>query len=165
MRTLVVGTRGSPLALAQTQLVCASLQKADPQLTIQTRVIKTTGDIFGEASLEQTGGRGLFTREIEEQLLAGKIQVAVHSLKDMPTELPDGLVLAAVTERVDPGDALISPQYKTLDRLPANAKVGTSSLRRKAQLLNVRPDLTIVDLRGNLDTRLKKLATEQLDAI
>jgi len=125
----------------------------------------TTGDRILDVPLAKIGGKGLFTKELELAMLSGEIDLAVHSLKDMPTELPDGLILAAVTQRLDAGDALISPEYKTLDNLPVNAKVGTSSLRRKAQLLHVRPDLTIVDLRGNLDTRLKKLAAEQLDAI
>jgi len=127
--------------------------------------IVTTGDKILDVPLARIGGKGLFTKELENAMLAGEIDLAVHSLKDMPTELPIGLTLAAITERVDPGDALISPKYCKIDNLPHGAKVGTSSLRRKAQLLQYRPDLRISDLRGNLDTRLKKMDTEGLDAI
>jgi len=125
----------------------------------------TTGDKILDVPLARIGGKGLFTKEIENAMLNGEIDLAVHSLKDMPTQLPSGLLLAAITERVDPGDALISPKYGVIDNLPNGAKVGTSSLRRKAQLLQYRPDLTINDLRGNVDTRLKKMETEGLDAI
>lgn len=162
---LVIGTRGSKLALWQAQHIAACLRERYPEIAIELKHMVTTGDRILDVPLAKIGGKGLFTKELEVAMLSGEIDLAVHSLKDMPTELPEGLVLAAVTDRVDPGDALISPQYKTLDNLPAHARVGTSSLRRKAQLLNVRPDLTIVDLRGNLDTRLKKLTTEKLDAI
>ena len=162
---LVIGTRGSKLALWQAQHIAACLRERYPEIAIELKHMVTTGDRILDVPLAKIGGKGLFTKELEVAMLSGEIDLAVHSLKDMPTELPAGLVLAAVTDRVDPGDALISPQYKTLDNLPAYARVGTSSLRRKAQLLNVRPDLTIVDLRGNLDTRLKKLTTENLDAI
>ncbi|WP_371364092.1 Porphobilinogen deaminase [Sporomusa rhizae] len=162
---LVIGTRGSKLALWQANHVAACLRERYPEVTIELKNMVTTGDKILDVPLAKIGGKGLFTKELEVAMLSGEIDLAVHSLKDMPTELPEGLVLAAVTNRVDPGDALISPKYKTLDKLPAKARVGTSSLRRKAQLLNARPDLTIVDLRGNLDTRLKKLTTENLDAI
>jgi hydroxymethylbilane synthase len=162
---LVIGTRASKLALWQANHVAACLRERYPNMEVELRNMVTTGDKILDVPLAKIGGKGLFTKELEVAMLSGEIDLAVHSLKDMPTELPDGLILAAVTERVDPGDALISPEYKTLDKLPASARVGTSSLRRKAQLLNVRPDLTIVDLRGNLDTRLKKLTTEKLDAI
>ncbi|SDE95169.1 hydroxymethylbilane synthase [Sporomusa acidovorans] len=162
---LVIGTRGSKLALWQANHVAARLREHCPEVTIELKHMVTTGDKILDVPLAKIGGKGLFTKELEVSMLQGDIDLAVHSLKDMPTELPSGLILAAVTERVDPGDALISPAYKTLANLPRNARVGTSSLRRKAQLLNARPDLTIVDLRGNLDTRLKKLTTEKLDAI
>ena len=115
--------------------------------------------------MAKIGGKGLFTKELENAMLQDEIDLAVHSLKDMPTELPEGLTLAAVTRRMDPGDALISPRFSGLDALPPGAKVGTSSLRRRAQLLNYRPDLLISDLRGNLDTRLNKVKTQELDAI
>lgn len=162
---LVIGTRGSKLALWQANHVAECLRQRYPEITIELKHMVTTGDKILDVPLAKIGGKGLFTKELEVAMLSGEIDLAVHSLKDMPTELPEGLLLAAVTERVDPGDALISPAYKTLDKLPLQARVGTSSLRRKAQLLNVRPDLEIVDLRGNLDTRLKKLTTEKLDAI
>jgi hydroxymethylbilane synthase len=162
---LVIGTRGSKLALWQANYVAACLRERYPEVEIVLKNMVTTGDRILDVPLAKIGGKGLFTKELEVAMLGGEIDLAVHSLKDMPTELPEGLVLAAVTDRVDPGDALISPEFKTLDKLPVNARVGTSSLRRKAQLLNARPDLTIVDLRGNLDTRLKKLTAEKLDAI
>ena len=125
----------------------------------------TKGDRILDAPLAKIGGKGLFTKELEQAMLAGEIDLAVHSLKDMPTELPEGLMLAAVTERFDPGDAVVSPRYQTLANLPQGAKVGTSSLRRRAQLLAKRPDLEIVSLRGNVNTRLKKLEEENFDAI
>ena len=125
----------------------------------------TKGDRVLDAPLAKIGGKGLFTKELEQAMLAGEIDLAVHSLKDMPTELPEGLMLAAVTERFDPGDAVVSPRYRTLANLPPGAKVGTSSLRRRAQLLAKRPDLEIVSLRGNVNTRLKKLEEENFDAI
>lgn len=162
---LVIGTRGSKLALWQANYVAACLRTRYPEVEIVLKNMVTTGDRILDVPLAKIGGKGLFTKELEMAMLSGEIDLAVHSLKDMPTELPAGLVLAAVTDRLDPGDALISPVYKTLANLPVNARVGTSSLRRKAQLLNARPDLVIVDLRGNLDTRLKKLTTENLDAI
>ena len=162
---LVIGTRGSKLALWQANHIAACLRKEYPGVEIELKNMVTTGDRILDVPLAKIGGKGLFTKELEVAMLNGEIDLAVHSLKDMPTELPAGLVLAAVTDRVDPGDALISPVYKTLADLPVNARVGTSSLRRKAQLLHARPDLTVVDLRGNLDTRLKKLTSEKLDAI
>ena len=115
--------------------------------------------------MAKIGGKGLFTEELEKELLSGKIDLAVHSMKDVPSDLPPGFVLCAVTERIDPGDALISPRYKTLANLPPGAAVGTSSLRRRAQLLNRRPDINVVSIRGNIDTRLAKLQNGELDAI
>ncbi len=162
---LVIGTRGSKLALWQANHIAACLRQEYPGVEIELKNMVTTGDRILDVPLAKIGGKGLFTKELEVAMLSGEIDLAVHSLKDMPTELPAGLVLAVVTDRVDPGDALISPAYKTLANLPVNARVGTSSLRRKAQLLHARPDLTVVDLRGNLDTRLKKLTSENLDAI
>lgn len=164
-RKLVIGTRASKLALWQANHVANCLREHYPDMEISLKNMVTTGDKILDVPLAKIGGKGLFTKELEVAMLNGEIDLAVHSLKDMPTELPEGLILSAITERVDPGDALISPKYKTLDKLPLNARVGTSSLRRKAQLLHARPDLEIVDLRGNLDTRLKKLTTEKLDAI
>jgi len=162
---LVIGTRSSKLALWQANYIARCLTERYPGLEVTLQHMVTKGDKILDVPLAKIGGKGLFTQELESAMLDGEIDMAVHSLKDMPTELPAGLVLAAITERETPWDALISPEYKTLDHLPIGAKVGTSSLRRKAQLLHERPDLKISDLRGNLDTRLKKLETEQLDAI
>lgn len=127
--------------------------------------IVTTGDKILDVPLAKIGGKGLFTKELENAMLSGDIDLAVHSLKDMPTELPEGLMLAAITTRADASDAFVSLCYKSLDELPQGAKVGTSSLRRRAQILKYRPDLQTVDLRGNLDTRIKKLENKEMDAI
>ncbi len=162
---IVIGTRGSKLALWQANHIADCLRKEYKNLEVIIKYITTTGDKILDVPLAKIGGKGLFTKELETEMLEGSIDLAVHSLKDMPTELPVGLTLAAITKRVDPGDAIISPKYKTLKNLPQGAKVGTSSLRRKAQLLSARPDLSIRDLRGNVDTRLKKLETNSLDAI
>lgn len=162
---LVIGTRGSKLALWQAEHVARLIAGKYPGVKVTLKHIVTTGDKILDVPLAKIGGKGLFTKELEHAMLAGEIDLAVHSLKDMPTTLPEGLELAAITERIDPGDALISPLYGELDKLPLGARVGTSSLRRKAQLLNYRPDLRICDLRGNLDTRLNKLDNGDLDAI
>lgn len=162
---IIIGTRSSKLALWQANHVAKLLREKYPEIAVELKHIMTTGDKILDAPLAKIGGKGLFTKELESEMLAGRIDLAVHSLKDMPVELPEGLVLAAVTERCDPGDALVSPRYKTLADLPRGAKVGTSSLRRKAQLLNARPDLIVSDLRGNVTTRLEKLESEGLDAI
>ena len=163
--TIVIGTRSSKLALWQADYVEAKLRERYPELHVVQKRMTTKGDRVLDAPLAKIGGKGLFTKELEQAMLAGEIDLAVHSLKDMPTELPEGLVLAAVTERFDPGDAVVSPRYRTLANLPQGAKVGTSSLRRRAQLLAKRPDLEIVSLRGNVNTRLKKLEEENFDAI
>ena len=163
--TIVIGTRSSKLALWQADYVEAKLREKYPELHVVQKRMTTKGDRVLDAPLAKIGGKGLFTKELEQSMLAGEIDLAVHSLKDMPTELPEGLVLAAVTERFDPGDAVVSPRYQTLANLPQGAKVGTSSLRRRAQLLAKRPDLEIVSLRGNVNTRLKKLEEENFDAI
>lgn len=164
-KKLIIGTRSSKLALWQANYIAECIRDQYPGVEVSILHIMTTGDKILDVPLAKIGGKGLFTKELENAMLAGDIDLAVHSLKDMPTELPEGLLLAAITERVDPGDALISPKYGTIDNLPQGSKVGTSSLRRKAQLLKYRPDLQISDLRGNLDTRLKKMDTEGLDAI
>lgn len=158
--TLTIGSRGSDLALWQARHVAGLLAVAG----IETRIaiIKTTGDHLQTASLTQAGGKGLFTKEIEVALLAGDIDLAVHSLKDLPTDLPAGLVVAAVPLREDPRDALVG---KSLNELAAGARVGTSSGRRAAQLLALRPDLRMEPIRGNVDTRLRKLKEGQFDAI
>lgn len=164
-RTVRIGTRGSPLALAQTNWVKAQLHARDPDLAIEVVVIKTSGDKLKDVPLAQVGGKGLFIKEIEEALLAGEVDLAVHSLKDMPAEMPPGCTLGAVPPREDCRDAFISQRYASLGEIPAGGRVGTGSLRRKVQILHHRPDLEVVHLRGNVDTRLRKLETEGLDAI
>ncbi|MGB0440674.1 MAG: hydroxymethylbilane synthase, partial [Paracoccaceae bacterium] len=156
---LKIGTRGSPLALAQAHETRARLAAAHglPQDAFDIVVIKTTGDRVLDRPLKEIGGKGLFTREIEDQLLAGDIDLAVHSMKDMPVDQPAGLVLDCYLPREDVRDAFVSPHYSAIADLAAGTVVGTSSLRRRAQLLNRRPDLTIVEFRGNLQTRLRKL--------
>jgi hydroxymethylbilane synthase len=164
-KNIIIGTRSSKLALWQAEHIAACLKKQYPDLTVELKHVMTTGDKILDTPLAKIGGKGLFTKELETEMLAGDIDFAVHSLKDMPTQIPEGLCLAVITKRFDSGDALVSPKYKTLNALPRGAKVGTSSLRRKAQLLHVRPDLDICDLRGNVNTRLKKLETENFAAI
>ncbi len=154
-----IGTRGSPLALAQAHEARDRLCTAhdlDPAL-IEIIVISTTGDQIQNRSLADIGGKGLFTKELEEQLHDGSIDMAVHSMKDMPAELPDGMEICCLLEREDPRDAFISPVAKTIADLPRGATVGSSSVRRAAQLLNIRPDIQIVQFRGNVQTRLRKL--------
>jgi hydroxymethylbilane synthase len=157
---LTIASRGSQLALWQARWVSAQLAARGHECRIE--IIKTTGDKITDVPLAKVGTKGLFTKEIEEALLDGRADLAVHSLKDLPTELPEGLVLAAVPEREDPRDAVVG---KRLADLPPGAKVGTSSLRRAAQLRKLRPDLSVESVRGNLDTRLRKLDEGQYDAI
>jgi hydroxymethylbilane synthase len=159
-RTLIIGSRGSALALWQARFIAASLDKADVRTRIE--IIKTTGDHLQTASLAQVGGKGLFTKEMEEALLAGSIDLAVHSLKDLPIELPEGLTIAAIPERESPFDAIAGSR---LADLPLGARVGTSSGRRAAQLSMLRRDLAIEPIRGNVDTRLRKLKEGQFAAI
>ena len=162
-RPLKIGTRGSPLALAQAHETRARLEKAHdlPQDAFEIVVIKTTGDdrvlIDADRPLKEIGNKGLFTKEIEEAMLAGKIDIAVHSSKDLPVVQPDGLVIETFLPREDVRDAFVSPICASIAELPKDATVGTSSLRRRAQLLNKRPDLKLVEFRGNVQTRLKKL--------
>ncbi|WP_340263500.1 hydroxymethylbilane synthase [Sulfitobacter pontiacus] len=155
-----IGTRGSPLAMAQAYETRDRLAAAFeiPQAAFEIVVIKVTGDVIQDRPLKDIGGKGLFTREIEEDLLAGKIDIAVHSMKDMPTIQPGGLLLDTYLPREDPRDAFVAPTLSALDQLAEGAVVGTSSLRRRAQLLHQRPDLQVVEFRGNVQTRLKKLA-------
>ena len=160
-----IGTRGSRLAIWQAEYLAEQLRQADSALEIEIVTITTSGDKILDVPLAKIGGKGLFTKEIEREILDGTIDIAVHSLKDMPTDLPDGLVIGAVTKRTDPRDALVSLSGKSFDELPVGARVGTSSLRRRAQLLALRPDLQIIDLRGNVDTRLAKLQNGELDAV
>ncbi|WP_448327088.1 hydroxymethylbilane synthase [Sulfitobacter sp. M13] len=157
---LRIGTRGSPLAMAQAYETRARLAAAFeiPQAAFEIVVIKVTGDVIQDRPLKDIGGKGLFTREIEDDLLAGKIDIAVHSMKDMPTVQPGGLLLDTYLPREDPRDAFVAPTLSALDQLAQGAVVGTSSLRRRAQLLHQRPDLRVVEFRGNVQTRLKKLA-------
>ncbi|MGD1019930.1 MAG: hydroxymethylbilane synthase [Verrucomicrobiia bacterium] len=158
MKPLLIGTRGSPLALAQVEIIRGLLRKANPALRSETKIIKTSGDNFANLSLVTGGGKGLFTKEIEEQLLNGDIDVAVHSMKDLPTVLPDGLTIGAVPPREDAHDVFISKAFQSIPELPNGARVATSSIRRRAQLLAQRPDLHIEEIRGNVETRLRKLA-------
>ncbi len=162
---IIVGTRGSKLALWQAGHIADRLRQLNPGLTVELQRIVTTGDKILDVPLAQIGGKALFTKELELAMLAGEIDLAVHSLKDMPTELPQGLTLAATTERLDPYDAFISCKVRSLRDLPQGATMGTSSLRRKCQILKSRPDLNIIDLRGNVGTRLSKLDDGQYDAI
>ena len=164
-KRIVVGTRGSQLALWQARWVIGRLRSLFPHCKVLERVIKTTGDLQRDRSLVDIGGKGLFTKELDEALLDGRIDLAVHSLKDYPVELPAGLTLAAAPVRAAPHDALISRRKPTLDALPPGAAIGTGSLRRIAQLSAHRPDLHCRDIRGNLDTRLRKLAEGRYDAI
>ena len=164
-RPIIIGTRGSQLALWQANWVRSALGKRFPDATVELEVIKTKGDKILDVALAKVGGKGLFVKEIEEALLSGRIDVAVHSMKDMPADIPEGLCIGAVPERENPLDVLITRTGGGLSALPQGARVGTSSLRRGAQLRHRRPDLRICTLRGNLDTRLRKLETENLDAI
>jgi hydroxymethylbilane synthase len=161
-----IGTRGSPLALAQAREVERRLASAHGAAAPRFEIcaIKTTGDRIQDRPLSEAGGKGLFTKEIEEALLAGQIEIAVHSMKDMPTELPAGLTVACLLEREDVRDAFISTKAPSLAQLPQGAVVATSSLRRQAQVMHLRPDLAVVPMRGNVETRLRKLAEGQADA-
>jgi hydroxymethylbilane synthase len=160
-----IGTRGSPLARWQAGWVADRLRAAHPGLTVELVEIKTHGDRDRNTPLAQMGGLGLFTKEIQRALLEGAVEVAVHSLKDLPTQGPPGLTLGAVPEREDPADALIAPVFKTLDELPDGANVGTGSLRRRAQLLYLKPALNVVGLRGNVESRLNQALEGRLDAV
>ena len=164
-KSIVIGTRGSKLALWQAEHIAGRIRERYPAIEVTLKKIVTTGDRILDVPLAKIGGKGLFTKELENAMLSGEIDLAVHSLKDMPTELPEGLMLAAITTRADACDSFVSLRYGSLDELPQAAKVGTSSLRRRAQILKYRPDLQTVDLRGNLDTRIKKLENQEMDAI
>lgn len=170
-REIIIGTRGSKLALWQAEWVKSELQKLNPDLKIELNKIKTTGDKILDVPLAKVGGKGLFVKEIEEAILRGEADLAVHSMKDVPTDFPTGLHLVVICKREDPRDAFISGvkgkefHINSFKELPKGATVGTSSLRRSCQLLSIRPDLKIEQLRGNLDTRLRKLDEGQFDAI
>lgn len=160
-----IGTRGSMLALQQSGMVKAALKKLWPDLTVELHVIRTTGDKITDVPLAKVGGKGLFVKEIEDALLDGSVDLAIHSMKDVPADLPEGLQIAAVPEREDPRDVLIMHRAKDVESLPPGAVIGTSSLRRGAQMLTMRPDFELRTLRGNLDTRIRKLHEGQYDAI
>lgn len=162
---LTIGTRGSPLALWQAHWIKSQLESVHDDLTVELVKIKTSGDKIQDVPLAKVGGKGLFIKEIEESLLRYETDIAVHSMKDVPVKFPPGLTLSVVTEREDPRDVLISRRGLNLDDLPKSARVGTGSFRRTTQLLHYRPDLEVVPMRGNLETRLKKLESEGLDAI
>jgi hydroxymethylbilane synthase len=166
---LRIGTRGSPMALRQTTIVRDRLIAAHPELAeagaVEMVTIRTTGDRVQNRLLAEIGGKGLFAKEIEEALLAGQVDLAVHSLKDLETWLPGGLVIACVPPRDDPRDAFVSASGASLAALPPGAKIGTASLRRQAQLLRHRPDLSIVPIRGNVNTRLRKMEAGEVDAL
>jgi hydroxymethylbilane synthase len=165
LNKILIGTRGSKLALWQTEFVKEKLMKIFPDIEIEIKVIKTKGDKILDSALHRIGDKGIFTREIEYALLDGRIDMAVHSLKDLPTRLPDGLMLAGVTEREDVRDVLISKDNLKLAELPMNSTIATGSLRRRAQLLHFRSDFNIVNLRGNVDTRFRKFDESNWDGM
>lgn len=165
MRKFIIGTRGSALALWQTEFVKTALERLFPQAEFGVRVIKTTGDRILDTSLSKIGDKGLFTKQIETALLDGEIDLAVHSLKDLPTTQPENLIIGAVSERETANDVFIARNYDSIDDLPTGARVATGSLRRRSQLLNYRPDLEIVEIRGNVPTRIEKFLAADLDAL
>lgn len=165
MRKFIIGSRGSELALWQTHFVKSELQKLFPETIFNVRIIKTKGDAVLDTALSKIGDKGLFTKEIETALLTGEIDLAVHSLKDLPTVQPAGLKIGAVSKRETPNDVFISKKYSSINGLPKNARVATGSLRRKSQLLNFRPDLEIVEIRGNVPTRIAKFLASDLDGM
>lgn len=164
-KTIRVATRGSLLALTQTNWVVDRLREAHPGTEFTIEVFKTVGDKILDVALNKIGGKGLFTKELEDALLDGRADIAIHSLKDMPTEQPDGLIIGCVPERVDPRDAVVTADGRPFAELPAGAIIGTSSLRRVAQLMALRPDLSFTPIRGNIDTRLRKLAAGEASAL
>lgn len=162
---LKIGTRGSKLALTQTNFVADKLKKAIPDANIEICIIKTSGDIMQDVSLMTIGGQGVFVKEIEEALLSNKIDLAVHSMKDVPGDIPEGLMFAAILKREDFRDVLVSRNNIKMEFMPKGAKIGTGSQRRGAQIKAMLPDINIVPLRGNIDTRLKKIETENLTGV
>jgi len=165
-RAFRIGTRGSKLALWQANFISSLISEKYPELRTEIQIIKTTGDTMLSSPLSEIGGKGVFVKEIEEALLSQKIDIAVHSMKDVPTILPEGLCIGAVAKRHDPRDVLISKDGLTLSKLPEGARVGTGSLRRASQLLHNRPGVKIVSIRGNVDTRIRKLReSDEYDAI
>jgi hydroxymethylbilane synthase len=164
-REIIVGTRDSALAMWQTNWVVKNLARLNPEYSFRIVSMKTQGDKILDVALAKIGDKGLFTKELEVAMIDREIDMAVHSMKDLPTVLPEGLIIGAICERVDPRDVVISRNGLSLEQLPQGAKVGTSSLRRCAQLLNFRPDISLEPLRGNLNTRMAKLERENMDAI
>lgn len=160
-----IGTRGSRLALAQAGFVQKKLAEYYPMHTFELTVIKTRGDRFSHIPMQDIGGKGIFIKEIEEKLLDGSVDLAVHSMKDMPSKLPSGLVLTKPWKREDPRDVLVLREKSSLSGLPDRARLATGSLRRKYQLLHIRPDLQVVDIRGNVETRIQKMKEQELDGI
>ncbi len=165
MKELIIATRGSKLALWQSEHIKSLLEHKYPNLSVKLNIMKTKGDKILDTPLAKIGGKGLFTKELEQSMLKGESHLAVHSLKDVPVEFLDGLILACVTAREDRRDCLLSQKYKSLSELPKNSVVGTTSLRRRMQLLTFRPDLSIKNLRGNVNTRISKLKNGEYDAI
>ena len=164
-QNLIIGTRGSQLALWQANFIKSEIEGLFPDLTVELNIIKTTGDTITDRPLALVGGKGLFVKEIENALLSHEIDLAVHSMKDMPGELPEGLRIGAIPKRANPFDVLISRDGSLLKNYKKGAKIGTSSLRRASQLKHIRPDIIIVSIRGNLDTRIRKLKSGEYDAI
>ena len=162
---IIIGSRSSKLALLQAQEVADKLKLANPQLFFDIVTVKTAGDRDQKTSLKILGGKGVFVKELEEALLQGKIDIAVHSLKDMPTDIPAGLKLAAVTQRIDPRDVLVSAKGLVLSKLPPGSRIGTGSQRRAVQLMNCRRDIVVADMRGNIDTRLRKCFCGEVDGV
>jgi len=162
---LTLGSRGSKLALWQTEYVASQLRNALPGISVDIKIIKTTGDKILDVSLSRIGDKGLFTKEIEKELLDGSIDMAVHSMKDLPSELDRGLCIGAVLPRENPADVLLAREGLRFEDLPKNAVIGTSSLRRIAQIRSLRPDIKLVDMRGNVETRIRKMQDEGLDGI
>lgn len=165
MKKLIIATRGSKLALWQSEHVKAELERAHPGLEVELSVMMTKGDKILDVALAKIGGKGLFTKELEEAMLKGEAHIAVHSLKDVPMEFPEGLKLGVITKREDVRDAMLSEKYSSIETLPEGAVVGTTSLRRRMQLLKLRPDFVIKNLRGNVNTRIRKLKEGEFDAI
>ncbi|MDR0407582.1 MAG: hydroxymethylbilane synthase [Campylobacteraceae bacterium] len=165
MKELIIATRGSRLALWQSEYIKTKLEKRYPDISVRLNIMKTKGDKILDTPLAKIGGKGLFTKELEDAMLKGKAHMAVHSLKDVPVIFPKGLVLGAITKREDVRDAILSEKYESIEALPKSAVVGTTSLRRRMQLLYARPDLSIKNLRGNINTRIEKLKNGEFDAV
>jgi hydroxymethylbilane synthase len=164
-KKIIIGTRGSELALWQANWIKSRIAELHPELPIDVRVIKTQGDSIPDAALHELPDKGFFTKAIEDELLSGTVDIAVHSLKDLPTRLPNRLAIAAVSDREDPRDVLISQRHNSINELPEGAAIATGSLRRRAQLLNYRKDLNIIDIRGNITTRIKKYQASDWDGM